>query len=129
MRSGPGNGRQGRPGVALVQRGPWTVGALVNHLWSFARDDDRADVNTSFLLPFVAHTWPTATTLSLNMEMPYDWREDQAAPAVNQLVSQMLRVGSQLIQVGAGARYWLEGPEGGPEGFGARAQLTFLFPQ
>jgi hypothetical protein len=126
---GAGQWAAGPTAVALVQRGPWTVGALVNHLWSFAGDDDRADVNTTFLQPFVAHTWPTATTLSLNMEMSYDWREDQAAPAVNVLVSQMLRVGAQLIQVGAGARYWLDGPEGGPEGFGARAQLTFLFPR
>lgn len=115
--------------VALTQRGPWTVGALVNHLWSFAGDDDRADVNASFLQPFVAHTWPAATTLTLNMEMGYDWREDQAAPAVNLLVSQLLSVGSQLIQIGAGARYWLDGPDGGPDGFGARAQLTLLFPR
>jgi hypothetical protein len=119
----------GPTAVALIQRGPWTVGALVNHLWSFAGDDDRADVNASFFQPFVAHTWPTATTLTLNMEMSYDWEEDQAAPVVNLLVSQILPIGSQLIQIGAGARYWLDGPDGGPEGFGARAQLTFLFPR
>ena len=119
----------GPTAVALIQRGPWTTGALVNHLWSFAGDDDRADVNASFFQPFLAHTWPTATTLTLNMEMSYDWEDDQAAPVVNVLVSQILPVGSQLIQVGAGARYWLDGPDGGPEGFGARAQLTFLFPR
>jgi len=119
----------GPTAVALIQRGPWTVGALVNHLWSFAGEDDRPDVNASFLQPFIAHTWQTATTLTLNMEMGYDWRENQAAPVVNLLASQILPVGAQLIQIGAGARYWLDGPEGGPEGWGARAQLTFLFPR
>lgn len=126
---GAGQWAAGPTAVALVQRGPWTVGALVNHLWSFAGDDDRADVNATFLQPFVAHTWPTATTLSLNMEMSYDWREDQAAPVVNLFAAQILSVGDQLVQIGAGVRYWLDGPEGGPEGFGARAQFTFLFPR
>ncbi len=119
----------GPTAVALVQRGPWTVGALVNHLWSFVSDDDRDDINASFLQPFVAHTWPTATTVSLNMEMGYDWEKDQASPVVNLFAAQILPVGSQLIQIGAGARYWLDGPNGGPEDFGARAQLTFLFPR
>lgn len=119
----------GPTAVALVQEGPWTVGALVNHLWSFAGDDNRADVNATFLQPFIAHTWPTATTMSLNMEMTYDWEENDAAPVVNLFVAQMLPVGGQLIQLGAGARYWLDAPEAGPEGFGARATLTFLFPR
>jgi len=63
---GAGKWAAGPTAVALLQRDGWTVGALVNHLWSFAGEDDRADVNASFLQPFVAHTWPTATTLTLN---------------------------------------------------------------
>ena len=31
----------GPTGVALKQQGPWTYGALANHLWSFAGDSDR----------------------------------------------------------------------------------------
>ena len=27
--------------VGLVLKGPWTVGMLANHVWSFAGDDDR----------------------------------------------------------------------------------------
>ena len=34
-----------------------------------------------------------------------------------------------VAQVSVGARYWAESPEGGPEDFGFRAQLTFLFPK
>lgn len=48
---------------------------------------------------------------------------------VNLFLSQILPVGGQLIQIGVGARYWIDGPSGGPEGFGARAQLTFLYPR
>ena len=38
----------GPTGVALVQSGPWTIGALANHVWSFAGDSSRSDVNSSF---------------------------------------------------------------------------------
>jgi hypothetical protein len=33
----------------LRQSGPWTVGGLANHIWSVAGDEDRADVNATFL--------------------------------------------------------------------------------
>ena len=39
--------------VALKQNGPWTAGFLGNHIWSVAGDDDRADINATFLQPFV----------------------------------------------------------------------------
>ena len=31
----------GITGVALKQSGPWTYGALANHLWSISGDDER----------------------------------------------------------------------------------------
>ena len=39
----------------LYQKTPWTFGALANHLWSYAGDDDRADVNQTFIQPFVSY--------------------------------------------------------------------------
>ncbi len=50
----------GPTGVALKQVGPWTYGALANHLWSFAGDSDRNDISNTFLQPFVTYTTPTA---------------------------------------------------------------------
>jgi hypothetical protein len=44
-------------------------------------------------------------------------------------VSQLLKIGPQIFQITLGARYWAEAPDNGPEGWGARAQLTFLFPK
>jgi hypothetical protein len=44
-------------------------------------------------------------------------------------VNQLLKVGSQIIQVGGGIRYWADSPDNGPENWGARIQLTFLFPK
>ncbi|MDX1381397.1 MAG: hypothetical protein R3233_09765, partial [Xanthomonadales bacterium] len=63
----------GPTAVALKQQGPWTYGALANHIWSFAGDEDRADVNATFLQPFLAYVTPAAVTYSLNTESTYDW--------------------------------------------------------
>ena len=120
----------GPTAVALKQSGPWTYGALFNHIWSFAGDDDRSDVNSTFLQPFVAYLITrTHTTLSLNTESIYDWETKEWSVPVNFMVAQMLKIGPLPIQVTVGARYWADSPEGGPEDWGARLQLTFLFPK
>ena len=43
--------------VALTQPGPWTIGALFNHIWSLSGANDRADVNQTFL-PTVCQLQP-----------------------------------------------------------------------
>lgn len=119
----------GPTAVALKQQGPWTYGALANHIWSFAGDDDRADVNATFLQPFLSYTTPQAWTFSLNTESTYYWESEQWSVPVNGIVTKVTRIGSQLVSIGAGARYWAEGPDGGPEGWGARLVFTLLFPK
>jgi len=51
----------------------WTYGVLANHLWSVAGEGSRADVNATFLQPFVSYTTKTITTFGLNTESTYDW--------------------------------------------------------
>ena len=63
----------GPTGVVLKQEGPWTYGALANHIESFAGDSDRGDVSATFLQPFLAYVTPSQTTYSLNTESTYDW--------------------------------------------------------
>jgi hypothetical protein len=43
-------------------------------------------------------------------------------------VSKVLRIGGQLVSLGAGVRYWAESPDSRPEGFGVRVVLTLLLP-
>ena len=119
----------GPTAVALKQVGPWTVGALVNHVWSVAGEDDRADINATFLQPFLSYVTKTKTTLGLSTESTYDWEAEQWSVPVNASVAQMLKVGRQILQVGGGARYWAESSANGPEGWGARVTLTLLFPK
>lgn len=115
--------------LALKQTGPWTCGLLANHIWSVAGEDDRADISTTFLQPFLGYITKTKTTLTLNTESTYNWEAEAWSVPVNAIVSQMLKVGPQILQVSLGARYWAESPDNGPEGWGVRAVVTFLFPK
>jgi hypothetical protein len=119
----------GPTAVALRQNGPWTYGALANHVESFAGDDERADISMTFMQPFVSYITKTKTTFGLNMESTYDWKNDQWSVPVNAMVSQLLKVGPQIFQISLGARYWAESPDNGPEDWGIRAVVTFLFPK
>ena len=115
--------------VGLKQSGHWTVGMLANHIWSVGGEEDREDITSTFLQPFVAYITSTKTTLTFNTESTYDWEGESWSVPLNFYVSQLLMIGSQPISVSAGVRYWADSPENGPEDWGARLVLTFLFPK
>lgn len=119
----------GPTGVALTQRGPWTVGVLANHIWSVGGDSGRADISSTFLQPFVSYTTTTATSFVVNTESTYDWERHSWSVPINFAVNQLLKIGNQPVQIGVGARYWAASPATGPDGWGARVVLTFLFPK
>jgi hypothetical protein len=119
----------GPTAVALKQTGPWTYGALVNHIWSFAGESNRADVNATFVQPFLSYITPKHTTYVVNTEATYDWEGDAWSVPINLQVNQLLKVGKQLLQVGGGVRYWVESPDAGPEGWGLRMNVVFVFPR
>jgi len=118
----------GPTAVALKQHGPWTYGLLANHIWSFTGEDDRSDVNATFLQPFLNYTFPSATTIFLNTETTYDWTAEEASVPINFGVNQLFTIGGQAFQIGAGLRYWADSPDGGPDDFGFRVNLVALFP-
>lgn len=119
----------GITGVALKQVGPWSYGALANHIASVAGDSERADINNTFLQPFLAYTTKSAVTIALNTESTYDWDSHEWAVPINFNITKVIKVRSQLLSVGGGIRYWAEETDTSPEGVGFRLQLTFLFPK
>ncbi|MEW5733321.1 MAG: transporter [Thermodesulfobacteriota bacterium] len=119
----------GPTGVGLKQSGPWTYGMLMNHLWSFAGDSGRPEVNATYFQPFVSYTTRTAWTCSLDTESSYDWHARQWSAPLIASVSKLLKIGRRHLSLSGGLRYWLESPESGPEGLGLRFGVTFLFPK
>jgi hypothetical protein len=77
----------------------------------------------------VTYTTPTAWSFTLNTESTYDWENRQWAVPLNALVSKVTKIGDQIVSFGGGVRYWADGPEGGPHGWGFRLVVTLLFPK
>jgi len=119
----------GPTAVALRQQGPWTSGLLGNHIWSVAGNSDRRDISTTFLQPFLSFTTPTAWTFTLQSESTYDWEGSEWQVPIRGVATKVTRIGNQLVSVGGGVNYWLESADNGPEGWGLRLTMTFLFPR
>jgi hypothetical protein len=113
--------------VLLKQDSGWTYGALVNHIWSFAGRDARADISATFLQPFLSYTSKAATSYGLNAESTYDWRNSQWTVPINLSVSQLTKLGSQPVSLSVGLRSYVARPASGPD-WGLRLTMTFLFP-
>ena len=125
---GGGKWAAGPTGVILKQDKGWTYGILANHLWSFAGDGDRSEINTTFLQPFLSYTTPTQMTFGLNTEATYDWVNSQWTVPLQLSIAQLVKMGNQPVQFALGGRYWVEGPDSAPE-WGIRFTVTFLFPK
>ena len=118
----------GPTAVLLRQEGGWTYGVLANHIWSFGGNEQRADISTTFLQPFLAYTTKTQTTWGINTESTYDWKNSQWTVPINLSVSQLVKLGSQPVSFAFGLRSYAERPDGGPD-WGLRFSVTFLFPK
>jgi hypothetical protein len=118
----------GPTGVVLTQQGPWTIGLLANHIWSYAGPRGRSDVSQTFVQPFASYNFGQGWSVTLNTESTYDWTSDKLTVPINVQVAKVFKVGNQALSAGVGARYYAIKPEGAPD-WGLRAQLTFLFPK
>lgn len=127
--NGMGGGKWGAglTAIALRQSNGWTVGALVNHIWSVAGQENRADISATFLQPFVSYTTKGATTFTLNTESTYDWINRQWTVPLNLSVSQLVMFDKQPVSFAFGGRSYLERPDGGPD-WGLSFTVTLLFP-
>ncbi len=67
----------GPTGLVLKQTGGWTYGVLFNQIWSYAGNDHRNYVSSTFLQPFISYTTKTKTTFAINTESTYDWHNSQ----------------------------------------------------
>jgi hypothetical protein len=132
--------------VALKQQGPWTYGALLNHVWGLNSPSDRgestnstlfpADVtptgrqrtDSTFLQPFIAYVTPTAWTFNVLTETTYDWNTKQWTVPVIAGVSKLTHIGKQPVSFQVGYRHYFDAPAGGPD-WGLRFAATFLFPK
>jgi len=119
--------------VALRQASGWTVGALVNQIWSFAGPPDRPSVNQMFLQPFVAYTTANLWTYTINSETTANWEDDSPNrwnTPVNFMASKLATFGTFPASYLFGWGYFFASPD---DAFGAtwkvRGAVTILLPK
>ena len=115
--------------VVLKQQGPWTVGALWNHIWRVAGGSGRPRVNAEFIQPFLSYSNREGWTYQVNTESTYDWTGNHWSVPIHGQVSKIVRFGKQPVSFGGAIRCWATTPSGGPEGCGFRIVVTALFPK
>ena len=119
----------GPSGVVITMRGPWTLGALANHVWSVAGNKDRADINNTFVQPFVAYTWSNAWTVSAQTESTYNWKRNEWAVPVNVAAAKLVKFGKVPVSLQAGVGYWVQSATNGAEGIRYRLQANIVLPK
>ncbi|MGK9200624.1 transporter [Sinorhizobium meliloti] len=113
----------GPTGVALMQKGPWTVGFLANHLWTF----DEGDINQTFLNPWGTYNFFADQSVTLQSQSKYDWNSDEWVVPITLTYQKIISVGDQPIQLQIGVSHVAAAPQGYPN-WALQAGLTFLFP-
>jgi hypothetical protein len=117
--------------VVLKQTGGWTLGALMNQLWSVVIEEHRTSLNQMFVQPFIAYTTKTHTTFTLSTESTANWNATSSdgkwtVPLIFQ-ISQILKIAKQPLSLQIGGKYYADSPRYGPN-WGVRFALTLLYP-
>jgi hypothetical protein len=117
------------PTAAIVwQPGPWTVGLLTRHIWSVGGSVTEADINETYLQPFLSYTTQDAWTFGINTEAFYYWTDNESAVPINAGVTKLVRLGGVALSLGPSVRYWVEDTDSGAHGWGFRFETTLVFP-
>jgi hypothetical protein len=116
--------------VVLKQDGPWTIGALMNQIWSVEIEEDRKSVSQMFLQPFIAYTTKTHTTFTIDSESTANWNNTPGdakwTVPINFEISQILKIGKQPISLQIGGRYYADSPRYGPDWACALISHSFI---
>lgn len=120
----------GPTAVALKQSGGFTLGGLINQIWTTGGDgDDGSNVSQLFFQPFFTYNWPSGAGLGGNFELTQNWTADQTILWFNPIVSGVTSLGKQKVQLAAGPRINLAAPDGAQADWGVRTVVVLLFPK
>ena len=117
--------------VALVQPGKWTVGALVNNVWSVAGKDGRPDVNQMLLQYFVNYNLRKGYYLTSQPIITANWKvtgDDRWVVPFGGGVGRIMKLGFQPVNI-AVQFYGNAVRPPGSSPVSLRLQLAFLYPK
>ncbi|HEY6989439.1 MAG TPA: neuromedin U [Bryobacteraceae bacterium] len=117
--------------VVLVQPGHWSLGFLVNNVWSVAGSGGRPAVNQMTLQYFVNYNLKRVWYLSASPILTANWRASSGNEWVVPVgggVGRIMRLGAQPVNISATFYGNVAHPSGGSP-WGMRLQIAFLFPK
>ncbi len=118
------------PAIIAARPGkPITWGGLVQHVWSFAGDGDRASVSVTTVQPFITYLLPGGWAVNLTSESNYNWN----APAGNAWtvpltvgIARVVRFGGEFVNFGLAYVDYVEHPAGTTDSE-VRLSATFVW--
>lgn len=109
-----------------------TTGFLALNLWSFAGKDDRSDVNSMTLQPFLNYNLSKGWYLTTAPLITADWEADSDnrwTVPIGGGVGRVFEIGHQPVNVQLSAYYNAVTPDHTGANWQLRAEWTFLFPE
>lgn len=104
----------------------WTYGVLGYQSWSVGGNPTFGTQNNLYAQPFVAYTTSSSWTFSTNMEAQYNYDARRTTNPWYAGVSKLEVIDGVPVEFSAGPTYYVNSIPGSPQGWGARAILTFV---
>ena len=117
--------------VVLTQPGHWTIGALINNVWSVAGPSDRSDVNQMLLQYFINYNLNKGWYVTVSPIITANWKAMSGnvwTVPVGGGVGRIFKLGLQPVNVTAQFYGNAAHPVNGSP-WGMRLQIAFLFPK
>ena len=117
--------------VALAQPAHWTLGALINNVWSVAGSGNRPDVNQMLLQYFINYNMKKGWYISLSPIITANWEATSGnvwTVPVGGGIGRVMKLGFQPVNVTAQFYGNAVYPRG-TSSWSMRLQIAFLFPK
>jgi hypothetical protein len=117
--------------VALAQPGHWTIGGLVNNVWSVAGSGGRPSVNQMLFQYFLNYNMKKGYYVTLSPIITADWTAssgNQWTVPVGGGLGRIMKLGFQPVNITAQFYGNAAHPEGGSS-WGMRLQIALLYPK
>ena len=128
---GQGKFGMGPTAVVLVQPDKWTLGFLVNNVWSLAGNSHLPDVNQFLLQYFINYNLPKGWYITWQPTLTANWKATNGGRWVVPVgggIGRIMRLGAQPVNLTAQFYGNAVHPPGGSP-WSMRLQIAFLFPK
>lgn len=128
---GQGKWSMGPSLVVLAQPGKWTLGGLVNNVWSFAGQSSRPDVNQMLFQYFINYNLPHGWYITWQPTITANWEATQGGRwlvPVGGGIGRIMKLGFQPVNLTTQFYGNAVHPPGASP-WGMRVQIAFLFPK